>query len=72
MVKANNDVSSERCTETNKEENKDAKSCLRRRMKELNKHLERKMNGEVQRNRRFLWKKVQKFKKKNEGIFIEK
>ena len=51
VLKASDEVSKENCLQVYKEEKRKTKSCIRRRMKEINEQLGMKINGDVQGNR---------------------
>src|SRR5678815_2860189 len=51
VLKANDEVSKERCLELYKEEKRNAKRCTRKRKEEVNEQFGRRMNGDIQGNR---------------------
>ena len=67
VLKANDEVSKDRCMEIYKEKKRKTKRCISRRKKEVNEQFGRKMNGDVQGNRKFFWKEVRKLKKESTG-----
>src|SRR5678815_1668645 len=60
VLKANDEVSKERCLELYKEEKRNTKRCIRKRKEELNEQFGRRMNGDIQGNRKLFWKEVRK------------
>src|SRR5678816_1162189 len=70
VLKANDEVSKERCLELYKEEKRNTKRCIRRRKEEVNEQFERRMNGDLQGNRKLFWKKARKVKNENKGNLL--
>ena len=62
VLKANDEVSKERCLELYKEEKRNAKRCIRKRKEEVNEQFGRRMNGDIQGNRKLFWKEARKVK----------
>src|SRR5678815_5295144 len=55
VLKANDEVSKERCLELYKEEKRNTKRCICRRKNEVNEQFGRRMNGDLQGNRKLFW-----------------
>src|SRR5678815_67152 len=70
VLKANDEVSRERCLELYKEEKRNTKRCICRRKEEVNKQFGRRMNGDIQGNRKLFWKEARKVKNENKGNLL--
>src|SRR5678815_2009777 len=70
VLKANDEVSKERCLELYKEEKRNTKRCIRRRRQEVNEQFGRRMNGDIQGNRKLFWKEARKVKNENKGNLL--
>jgi hypothetical protein len=65
VLQAKDEILKERYMEEYKEERRKTKKCINKRKKEVNEQFGRKMNGDVQGNRKLFWKEVKKIKKDN-------
>src|SRR5678815_1288391 len=70
VLKANDEVSKERCLELYKEEKRNTKRCIRRRKQEVNEQFGRRMNEDIQGNRKLFWKEARKVKNENKGNLL--
>src|SRR5678816_1679135 len=70
VLKANDEVSKERCLEFYKEEKRNTKRCIRRRKQEVNEQFGRRMNEDIQGNRKLFWKEARKVKNENKGNLL--
>src|SRR5678816_4840484 len=70
VLKANDEVSKERCLELYKEEKRNTKRCIRKRKQEVNEQFERRMNEDIQGNRKLFWKEARKVKNENKGCLL--
>src|SRR5678816_3272894 len=70
VLKANDEDSKERCLELYKEEKRNTKRCIRRRKQEVNEQFGRRMNEDIQGNRKLFWKEARKVKNENKGNLL--
>src|SRR5678815_642384 len=70
VLKANDEVSKERGLELYKEEKRNTKRCIRRRKQEVNEQFGRRMNRDLQGNRKLFWKEARKVKNENKGNLL--
>ena len=60
MLEARAEATKERCMKTYKKENRKVKRCIYESKNEVNEHFGRKMNQDVNGNRKLFWKEVSK------------
>src|SRR5678816_3363100 len=70
VLKANDEDSKERCLEVYKEEKRNTKRCIHRRKEEVNEQFGRRMNEDIQGNRKLFWKEARKVKNENKGNLL--